>query len=530
MFNQFIDVGQRMRDIKRNIKKRKDNYTQNKEFNVTDCESFAEGSFYSREIDWRNRELLVYRAEIEEHKNIGSRIPLCLKYNKIQRKLLKIIARVINKLSYVITKDQNITNHHLLLSTDRLRESVQLLNQQNEELEIKTKVIVSQQNQIEELYSLVQNITSEINSLKSNVIQDEVKMELEEKIEDLEQIVINVPTEIDKIYSVHERELQEMAQIIRSETDRGLKNIEHSIEENVSVVINDINQVEEELYKMQESILSNKNEFNSLKKAQEKAISRQQQMLNRYMHMDEIVMLPPREKIVNSSDDMMYEVFENKYRGSEEVIRERLEEYIKYLNKTEQMHYKCLDLGCGRGEWLQLLQEQGYEAIGIDTNSEAIRMCTSKGLRAECADILNYLAELKEESIDIITGFHIIEHLEYEELNQVIIQCNRVLKENGLIIFETPNPRNLIVGACNFYTDATHVKPVHPERIKFQLEYAGFYDIEYIYWQKSHIEYHEKLVKDIQKSQLSERIKGLLIQDSEYMNCPADYGIVGRKA
>lgn len=552
MFNQFVDIGQKMRDIKRSVNFNKIN---SMEYNnsIENIDSIQK-DFYSEELKWRNNELLEYRRLIEEHKNIGKRIPLCLNYNKIQQKILKLVARIINKLSYVITKDQNITNHHLLLSTDRLRECIQLLHQQNKELLSKSKIIDKQESQIADLYLLVEkmrvqldelqsyNITSQITDIENEQqklrgLIDNTKVKLREKIEAnnniSHQLIRANEYNLERSIKENQNKLEKLINESEEERNKKIEILQSGIEKDTNKIGEHLTQLEQRIKKefnrIEEDIFIGKNKLDDLCQQQQKAICRQQQLLNKYMHLDEIVP-QPKEKVLAVANNVMYKAFEDKHRGTEEDIRERLKIYINYLNKSEHIYYRCIDLGCGRGEWLQLLQEQGYEAVGIDTNSEAIKVCVSKGLQAECIDLLTYLSSLEENSVDLITGFHIIEHLDYEELNQVILQCNRVLKENGIIIFETPNPLNLVVGACNFYTDVTHIRPVHPERIKFQLEYAGFYDLEYIYWQKSHIEYHEALVKEVEMSELPERIKALLIQDSKYMNCPADYGIVGRKA
>jgi len=188
-----------------------------------------------------------------------------------------------------------------------------------------------------------------------------------------------------------------------------------------------------------------------------------------------------QEKIRKMNDDI-YLAFEDKFRGSQEIIKERLKKYVAIIDKIDQKnnhnHTNVLDLGCGRGEWLELLKENRFIYLGIDTNQTMINVCKEKSLNVQCADALSYLKAQKEESYYAITGFQIVEHLEPGELTELLQETYRVLKSGGVAIFETPNPENLIVGACNFYFDSTHNRPIPPERLRFLAEYVGFTKVE----------------------------------------------------
>jgi O-antigen chain-terminating methyltransferase len=73
-----------------------------------------------------------------------------------------------------------------------------------------------------------------------------------------------------------------------------------------------------------------------------------------------------------------------------------------------------------------------------------------------------------------VTAFHVIEHLPFETLVQLLDEIFRVLKPGGLIMLETPSPENLVVAACNFYSDPTHNRPVSAHTLKFILKERGF--------------------------------------------------------
>jgi O-antigen chain-terminating methyltransferase len=175
----------------------------------------------------------------------------------------------------------------------------------------------------------------------------------------------------------------------------------------------------------------------------------------------------------------LYLEFEANFRGSKEMIRERLKANLTYFQSTlDQFSEPVLDLGCGRGEWLQLLKEAGVPAIGVDSNTAMIECCTDAGLEAYVGDALQYLAALPAGSLGGLTAFHIIEHLPLDIFIKLIDEAKRVVRSGGVVLFETPNPENLIVGACNFYIDPTHRNPLPPALVGFLLKARGFERVE----------------------------------------------------
>jgi SAM-dependent methyltransferase len=174
--------------------------------------------------------------------------------------------------------------------------------------------------------------------------------------------------------------------------------------------------------------------------------------------------------------DAWYFSFENRFRGNRDEIKSRLRFYLPFLEKAEigSKSKPILDLGCGRGEWLELLRQQGLTAAGVDLNEAMIAQCRERQFNVTLADALEFLRQLPERSQGAVTGFHIIEHLPLEKLVNLLGETLRVLHPGGLAIFESPNCKNLVIGASNFNIDPTHRRPVFPETAQFMLENQGF--------------------------------------------------------
>lgn len=178
--------------------------------------------------------------------------------------------------------------------------------------------------------------------------------------------------------------------------------------------------------------------------------------------------------------DDFYYAFEEQFRGGRDVVKSRLCIYLPYVERTRGLNsaYGFLDIGCGRGEWLELLQENNLAGRGIDLNLRMIAETRNRGLEAEQADVLVYLRKLPDHSLSGLSGFHIIEHLPFAILMAVLAEVHRVLVPGGVLILETPNPENFIVGSCNFYVDPTHLHPIMPVALGFMLAQSGFKEHE----------------------------------------------------
>lgn len=218
--------------------------------------------------------------------------------------------------------------------------------------------------------------------------------------------------------------------------------------------------------------------------------------------------------------DIFYREFEDRYRGSREEILVRLREYvghIAFLKEDSAQQRRIIDLGCGRGEWLEILREQGLEGIGVDTNNAQAEAARALGLHVEIDDAIAYLSRQSERSIDFISAFHLIEHLEFPVLVHLLKECLRVLKPEGRLLLETPNPQSLIVGAYKFWFDPTHVRPYPPELIGQVLESLGYRQIDVLplHPDGRHFEYRE--------------LHGLAKPIADLLVGPLDYAVLCRR-
>ena len=170
-----------------------------------------------------------------------------------------------------------------------------------------------------------------------------------------------------------------------------------------------------------------------------------------------------------------YRSFEDKHRGSRELILGRLAVYKPFIEKLKaHWDLEVTDLGCGRGEWLELLASMQVRCHGVDLDEGMLSACTARGFNVTKNDAISYLKKLPAGSQMAVSGFHLAEHIPFDQLQVLVQEAKRVLVPGGLLILETPNPENLIVGTSSFYMDPTHVNPLPPPLLRFLPEHYGY--------------------------------------------------------
>jgi len=186
-------------------------------------------------------------------------------------------------------------------------------------------------------------------------------------------------------------------------------------------------------------------------------------------------------------NDDFYSRFEQLFRGDRAEIKARLLAYAPFFEPLLSLYPQALalDLGCGRGEWLELLSEKGFHVQGVDLDEGMLEDCRALKLNVRTLDAIAALKELESESASVVSAFHLVEHIPFDTLLALVSEAYRVLKPGGLLIMETPNPENILVGTSNFYLDPTHTRPIPPGLLSFIPKYSGFLNVKVLRLQES---------------------------------------------
>ena len=224
-----------------------------------------------------------------------------------------------------------------------------------------------------------------------------------------------------------------------------------------------------------------------------------------------------------------YFLFEERFRGSREDIKEKQQGFVRFFSQCRNV----LDIGCGRGEFLELLKENRVDAKGIDIDPDMVGYCASKGLNVELKDAVSYLETIEDKTLDGIFLDQVVEHLEPEYLTKLLGLCYTKLNYGYFIILETVNPLSLF-SFINFYIDMTHMKPLHPDTLKFLLTAVGFRDIEAQFFAPIADEVRLKRLES--KNEATDEAKRnveIYNQNTDILNNilfgPQDYAIMGKK-
>jgi len=169
-----------------------------------------------------------------------------------------------------------------------------------------------------------------------------------------------------------------------------------------------------------------------------------------------------------------YFLFEERWRGSEDEIESRQKSYLSYFAGMRDV----VDVGCGRGEFLELLRANGIPARGVEINTDMFLLCKEKGLDVLHADLFSFLETLSAGSLGGIFCSQVIEHMPAGQQLKLLALAKRTLKPGAPLLVETINPECILALARNFFLDPTHVRPVHPEMLRFALQSMGFKNIE----------------------------------------------------
>ncbi len=189
---------------------------------------------------------------------------------------------------------------------------------------------------------------------------------------------------------------------------------------------------------------------------------------------------PDLERLASapSAWEGLQNAFTDQLRGSYEEVQERFRVYLDDIPPVVDDQHPALDIGCGRGEWLDLLRSKGVPGYGIDLSDSAAQRAAERGLDVRAEDALAHLRALPERSLGMVTAFHVVEHLHLDALVELVDLSLRALAPGGRLVFETPNPNNVAVGASTFWLDPTHERPLPPNLLSFLVDMRGFADVE----------------------------------------------------
>ena len=219
---------------------------------------------------------------------------------------------------------------------------------------------------------------------------------------------------------------------------------------------------------------------------------------------------------LDHSLEAFYVAFEEECRGAQDTISQQQRHWLNFL-PHQLTNKRALDIGCGRGEWLAILTENKYKATGLDINPVMLSICQEKGLEVSSEDVHSWLKAQPNESLSVVTGFHVAEHVPFGVLVKWVTEIYRTLTAGGVLILETPNPENLLVGSHTFYHDPTHRNPLTPTLMEFLASYAGFARISIERLNPYPVEARVRGVDE-----LTERVNGHLCG-------PQDFGLVAYK-
>ncbi len=227
-------------------------------------------------------------------------------------------------------------------------------------------------------------------------------------------------------------------------------------------------------------------------------------------------------EILQPLEDWRYTGFENRFRGSEDAVKIQLEEYLPFFKKGK----KVVDLGCGRGEFLDLLKSKWIDSEGIDINEQMVSICQDKGLSCRKGDILEQLIEYANGSLGGIFSSQVIEHLHPPYLKRFLELAFEKLEPSAPIVLETINPTSVFALVQIYHLDISHKQPIHPQALKYMLESSGFEDVQ--------LQYSAPLEEEMLKTLPgADEHTALLNQNIDSLNkllyAPPNYAAIGYK-
>ncbi len=456
----------------------------------------------------------MYRGFIEKNGEVS--------YMKVKEKLKAYIVRLIQEESEELVKRQDFLEKNVrdlnaqMEGQEAIAENVRNLNAQMESQEAIAENVRNLNVHMEVVTENVRNLNVQIEAIAENVQNLNAQIEVQEAIT---ENVRNLNAQMEWQESLAENVRNLNAQMENQEKKQ------EALEEN----IRSLNTIFQDHNKVTDNLQNNNFVIEKISSTLEmlKVKFAMFEKVNELQHNNSIVFDDSdgkaNEKLISKEDTYSgidYFDFENYFRGSIEQIKRNQQQYLKYYEGKSNV----IDLGCGRGEFLTLLSENGIKSKGVDLYEEFVQMCTMNGLDVVCDDALRFLHT--QRKVGGIFAGQLIEHL---TINQLVELCNiayEKLEEDAYIIMETPNPTCLAIYSHAFYIDPSHNKPVHPLTIKYILEKSGFKNIEIIYTDTSKLPVSIPEISGIEEADKFNEVMHMI---SELLFGSQDYAVIAKK-
>jgi SAM-dependent methyltransferase len=224
--------------------------------------------------------------------------------------------------------------------------------------------------------------------------------------------------------------------------------------------------------------------------------------------------LEAREEARSFRPSYSADAFESAFRGSSDELKDRYRELAGNFDEGP-----VLDIGCGRGEFMELLQARGLIATGVEVDEALVRDGRAAGYEIAHGDGILHLASLPDRSLGGISLIQVVEHLSAQQIIDLVAIARHKLRDGGMILVETVNPQSLYTFAHSFYLDPTHGNPVHPAYLKFLFDQAGWDDVR-IEWRSPPPE--DDVLQPDPSDPNVERLNRLLF-------APQDYALTARR-
>jgi SAM-dependent methyltransferase len=227
-----------------------------------------------------------------------------------------------------------------------------------------------------------------------------------------------------------------------------------------------------------------------------------------------------------SSALFYYVGFERRFRGDPEAVAAALaERYLDLLVANPPV----VDIGCGRAELVEMLARRGVEAIGVDTDPSMVAEARDRGLDVRQVDGNSFLRSREPGSLGAIIATHLVEHLEFADLVELLELAATRLRPGGVLIAETPNPTSLVVLGNSFILDPTHLRPLHPSLLTFLCEGAGFRDVR-LRFHAPASDYHLPMIDEPDAPPWTKRINEAFAKLNQVLFGPQEYALIATAA